>query len=481
MPTTNRRRPRTRWLHPDNLLVLALLLCAFGSPARADERAHDLGGALERAERALGDHEPSPAQLGDSNAAIADLERALDAHFNQRADAARGLILLGQLLEKAGRSEDALEAYRRVRTHFPEQGATVRSAGRHASSLRDGRGLFLQQLLRRADLAVGKQQRSGLVDMRVSGVLVVHDDTGELEPRQFTTEVASGGRIRQLHPGRDTASGFDGTQGWRLDPTTGRTVNLDGPALDRLVAWAEETWREARAALLPGTRTRLIGARRVQGKPAWTVEFSSPSGRRLVHFDDQTALPVMVEGRFLSLDGREVDRVYLFDYQAVSECLYATRTVYYNGDRIAYEFRFKKIELNPGLDPAIFSPPTTTDDESTDDSEKVPSEPQPEAPPSEKSSETRPTQLPLEDLVTHLQSPDNDLAERSAIELYRRRDLAAVAQLIEILADEEQRKPRRPLHGLILQVLRTTTGLNLETASDWRDAWKRRQGDLPPR
>lgn len=481
MPPTKCHRPSTWWLHPGLLLVLALLICDFGSPARADENDHDLGGALERAERAMDDHESSPTQSGDSNATIAGLERALDAHINQRADAARGLLLLGQLLEKAGRSEDALEAYRRVRTHFPEQGATVRTAERHASSLRDGRGLFLQELLRRADLAVGKRRRSGLVDMRVSGALVVHDDSGELEPRPFTTEVASGGRIRQLHPGRDTASGFDGTRGWRLAPKTGRPVTLDGPALDRLVAWAEETWREARAALLPGTRSRLIGARRVQGKPAWTVEFSSPFGRRLVHFDDQTALPVMVEGRFLSLDGREVDRVYLFDYRTIDACRYATRTVYYNGDRIAYEFRYEKIELNPGLDPTIFSPPTITEDGSNDESERNPSEPQPETPPEAQSSETKPTQLPLEDLVAHLQGPDNDLAERSAIELYRRRDLAAVAQLIEILADEEQRKPRRPLHGLILQVLRSTTDLNLETASDWRDAWKRRQGDPPPR
>ncbi len=453
-------------------LVAIVAIVSFGLAAPGEARADD---ALRRAV----DRGRDAVESGRAAQRAADaLEQAIEAHLAERDDVAAGLLLLGELHERAGRAEEALAAYARLRTLFPEMSDAAREADRRAESLRGGRGSFLDAITAKAENALGAERRRKLETMRVTGTLVVTTPAAEVE---FVLEVAADGRFRHSSPGRSAGTGFDGERGWRLSKDG--VGALEGPALDRMVEWAEATWREARGDDEAGTRVRLRGPSRAQGRRAWAVEYESLSSRRTVHYDADSGLPLLAEGRFPGLDGGTIDRIYYYDYVVVEGARFAGRAVHYAGDEIAYEFRYEKTELDPKLgDDAFAAPegppagggggsgsgdrgdPGRDPGDGGERRDRAPVDPDADA---ERGAALRRA-------VERLLGDDEAEAERAAVELYRRPNEAAVPPLIAVLEREEAASPRRPLHGLVLQALQAATGWKHKRAADWREAWAKR-------
>ena len=161
------------------------------------------------------------------------------------------------------------------------------------------------------------------------------------------------------------ADGFDGTRGWRTDPS-GKTVLFDGLNLadERVRAWFEnERWLEpdqgGGAVAEGGVEKDSLGTYTVlEVTPPAAPELPTPRTHRL-WFDDRTGLLVRTVSKRddktvvnISSDYRRVEG-YLMPFVAVTKI----EGMPANDARVVLD----SVALNPVLAPARFAPPATAD------------------------------------------------------------------------------------------------------------------------
>ena len=179
-------------------------------------------------------------------------------------------------------------------------------------------------------------------------------------------------RIELQFKGETAIQVFDGTNGWKLRPYLGRRVvesftdeeikstssqaDLDGPLVDYAAK---------------GTKIEFVGTDKVEGHDAYKVKLTLKTGDSVnVWIDAQTFLESKIEGQPRRLDGvYHPVEVYFRDYRIVNglQIPFVLETKVLPAASPLRGFRdtpvppeqtiFEKVEVNPKLDPSIFSKP----------------------------------------------------------------------------------------------------------------------------
>jgi len=274
--------------------------------------------------------------------------KALRRHEEERSRAAVALLEWAELEESSGELEESARLLRKLTAMFPGRQLVCAKAENRLRALREGGGLFLQTLLARERKARGGTRLEAVKSVAMSGRLVLG---GESQPfrRRLTFAPL---RVREDAPSAGVAKGWSGRRGWIRKG--GRVEVLEGPRLDRTVAWA----RGVVAELLGrrAGRPRFMGHSRVEGRESYHLEWRVGGERWREDWSVTSGLPMRAEGLALDAKGRKAQMtVYFRGWKSWSGIWLPGRVDYYDGERLAYSFVYESYILDSEIDPKVFN------------------------------------------------------------------------------------------------------------------------------
>jgi hypothetical protein len=270
----------------------------------------------------------------------------------ERGRVAEALLALGDLEERGGRPGEARTQYNRLIDLLPERRGDINEAESRLRAMRHDGGRFLVELLSRMNRALGRTRLDRLRTVEVDGELIIGEQRVEMLRRMTTRPV----RMREDAPSLKLVKAWDGKKGWLQKDK--KVELIRGPKLDRTVSWAYESLR-ALLGVHEG-QARYVGSSRVLGRPAFRLEYRQGSGPVLwtEDVDSESFLPARARGTQIDASGKlAAMTLYYHDWKSVDGAKFPGRIEFYKGDKLAYEFRFKKYRLDTEMDPTLFSPP----------------------------------------------------------------------------------------------------------------------------
>jgi outer membrane lipoprotein-sorting protein len=156
--------------------------------------------------------------------------------------------------------------------------------------------------------------------------------------------------------GMEIVTAYDGTKGWMINPLTGSSTPVEMPASDAAALKNQNNFTSQLTTLFKENRLELLGDQNVNGKPAWKIKATMPTGDiSNVYIDKGSFLQVKADTRVAQM-GMEMDvETYMTDYTDFGGILMPkTITVYSNGTEMMV-MMIEKIEVNKPVDDKMFT------------------------------------------------------------------------------------------------------------------------------
>lgn len=163
-------------------------------------------------------------------------------------------------------------------------------------------------------------------------------------------------RTTVLVQGMEIVTAFDGTKGWMINPMTGSSNPVEMPASDAAALKNQSSFTANISSLFKENRLELLGEQNVNGKPAWKIKATLPTGDiSNIYIDKASYLQVKADTRVAQM-GMEMDvETYMTDYADFSGILMPkTITVYSNGTEMMV-MMVDKVEVNKPVDDKMFT------------------------------------------------------------------------------------------------------------------------------
>lgn len=160
--------------------------------------------------------------------------------------------------------------------------------------------------------------------------------------------------------GKEVIDSYDGVVAWTINPFMG-SVEPTKKSEEEAKQSAKQSFEDDLVDYASkGSKISFEGAEEIEGAKTLKVKLTRKDGDDVIYFFDADAyLPIMVRTFAASgpMKGQAVDAL-LSDYKEVDGMMMAHAMEQKVGGQTFMQFTAEKIELNPDIDPAIFSFPS---------------------------------------------------------------------------------------------------------------------------
>lgn len=156
--------------------------------------------------------------------------------------------------------------------------------------------------------------------------------------------------------GMEIVTAFDGTKGWMINPMSGSSTPIEMPAADAAAMKDQNNFNNNLLKFFKENKLELVGEQNVNGKPAWKIKATMPTGDFTNMYIDKSSYLLVKSDNRVSQMGMEMDvETYMTDYADFSGILLPkTISIYSNGTEMMVMI-IEKVEVNKPVDDKMFT------------------------------------------------------------------------------------------------------------------------------